>query len=358
MRKAIKGDVTIVIPDEVAFVFNRSVVRMSASGLRKAYVHVGCGDNQYDVDGDAFDGVATVDVSAFVQAIFDDNSFRIGYNSIDRMTTGRSVSIYVGYDLDDGTSQRGIYETSVFYIWGSLMRGETFGAYTKYIAWEGYPFSFPVLAFGAGGFTVEGPDGDYIEDIASKGLFSASPFNAKEGDYSIYNRSATLGQVTFSKEFGYTFSKATFADGDKVGEIECRQQRDGIYIRWIDRFGSFRYWLFEMGDESREVASSGEYMRNNLDDRSDTYALLGFDGRRNGYNVERSMELCAALVDGETFDYLQGLAYSPVVDMWLGGNESNWQSVTVKAGTYTKTRADLQDFVCNIIFDDIKTQKL
>lgn len=359
MRTITKGTVTIAMPDEVALVFNRSIVRVSASNLKTAYVHVGCGDRQYDVTADAYDGTATVDVSSFLQSIFDDNSFRIDYLSSERMTTGRNVSIYVGYDLSDGTSERGAYEASVFYIWGALMRGETFGSLAKYVAWEGYPFSFPVLALGAGGYRIEGSGGDSdTETIAAMGLYSASPFYFRKGTYNVYNVSAALGRVTFDESFGYTFSTASFSPGDKVAEIDVREGRSGAYLRWIDRHGSFRYWLFEIGDESREVAASGELMRNNLGDTDDTALMLGYDGRRNNYTVERSVELCAALVDGETFDFLQGMTSSPVVDLWLGGNQRNWQSVTVQAGTYTKTRAELQDFVCNIVLDDIRVQRL
>ena len=68
------------------------------------------------------------------------------------------------------------------------------------------------------------------------------------------------------------------------------------------------------------------------------------------------------MVDSDTFDMLQDLASSPVVDMYLGGDwmneEDQWTSVTIKAGSYTKSRACLQDFVCEMIINNINVQRL
>ena len=68
------------------------------------------------------------------------------------------------------------------------------------------------------------------------------------------------------------------------------------------------------------------------------------------------------MFDSDTFDMLQDLASSPVVDMYLGGDwtheEDQWTSVTIKAGSYTKSTACLQDFVCEMIINNINIQRL
>ena len=100
--------------------------------------------------------------------------------------------------------------------------------------------------------------------------------------------------------------------------IDRDDAEGGIYLRWIDRHGFIRYWLFAAGEETREIASDLSFIRNNLDDY--LYGYYGDNGRRQGYDRTDSIKLCAPLVDRDTFDMLQDLASSPVVDMYLGGD--------------------------------------
>ena len=142
--------------------------------------------------------------------------------------------------------------------------------------------------------------------------------------------------------------------------IDRDDTESGIYLRWIDRHGFIRYWLFAAVEETREIASDLSFIRNNLDDY--LYGYYGDNGRRQGYDRTDSIKLCAPLVDRDTFDMLQDLASSPVVDMYLGGDwtqeEDQWMSVTIKAGSYTKSKACLQDFVCEMIINNINVQRL
>lgn len=71
--------------------------------------------------------------------------------------------------------------------------------------------------------------------------------------------------------------------------------------------------------------------------------------------------LCAPLVNSQTFDILQDVTTSPIVELYCGDDGNNdpvWVDVGVQAATYTKNRDDLQDFAMNLILPEIPIQSL
>lgn len=349
------------MPEDLYFAFNKSVVRMSVSRLKRAFVHIGCGDAQYDAVGVAMDGSVTMDVSSYIQSIFDDVKLSIdSYDGAWKTNFARTVSFHFGYELEDGTTRKGIYQHDIVYIWGALKVGETFNECKEYTVWEGYPFSFP-LYLKLGGFIQITKEGQIVTGISirTSGMLALCFTTLSVGTYTFIMISAQTVRTTFSSAFNYTFESSSLGSaGVKLCSVDVRGYREGIYLRWIDRHGGWRYWLFERGDESRAVTTDGEFIRSVLSTTSTISDELGYSGRRKGYEVERTIELCAPLVDSDTYDMLSDISSSPVVDLWLGDDYNNWMSVTIKEGTYQKTRAVLQDFICNMVLNDIAVQRL
>ena len=136
---------------------------------------------------------------------------------------------------------------------------------------------------------------------------------------------------------------------------------DGIYLRWINRHGFYCYWLFKRGDESKQIANDGEFIRNNMQDYNYVNGYHGGSGRKQRKTEENTLLVCAPLVDSETFDFLFQLALSPVVDMYAGKNVNgvdSWKAVNVSVVNFNKTRAVLQDFVATIILPETRVQSL
>ena len=360
------GSLQFYYPDTVSMAFNKSIVKMYRSDLKAASCTVRSGDVSQKMSADARNGKAIIDITACVQSCFDDNDFTFYYDEgVEKSTLGRNVSLTFGYELTDGTSQEAVHEVGVFYIWGALMRGETLGARRKYVAWENYPFCMSLWVLGAGGVVWRNnASGDTAQkDITEQGMFVCNALEyLREGDrITVSDKGAVMGLTTFDKSYSYSFQTASVSEGSVIADIEVRADMDGVYLRWIDRHGMWRHWLFASGEESRAVTADGEFVRNQLENQAETYGMLGNNGRRHTYSREDTVELCAPLVDSETFDILQDLTTSPVVDMYIGKEDDDyaaWQSVTIKDGTYQKTTADLQDFVCNMVRNDINIQRL
>lgn len=355
------NSIELQLPEEIYFAFNKSVVMMSVSGLKRAFVHIGSGDAQYDAVGVAINGTVTMDVSSYIQSIFDDAKFNIDQkNKINLTNLCRIVSFHFGYELEDGTIRKGVYQTNITYIWGALMVGETFGGFKQYTAWKGYPFSFPIYISRAGLISGVLNRNGFSYNVDSSGLYAfvIAERIVSVGVCRVTLTSAETIETTFSSAFDSSFQAKKNGEGTEVCLIDFKEYREGVYLRWIDRHGTWKYWLFERGDESKAVTADGEFIRSVLGTTSTISEELGYSGRRKGYEVERTIELCAPLVDSDTYDMLSDISSSPVVDLWLGDDYNNWMSVTIKEGTYQKTRAVLQDFICNMVLNDIAVQRL
>jgi hypothetical protein len=144
---------------------------------------------------------------------------------------------------------------------------------------------------------------------------------------------------------------------------------EGVYLRWIDRHGKWRYWLFKAGDPTRQAASKfGLWYRTDYGkyDVGNGYVggkdWQGDAGRRQSFTRNDVQPLCAPLVTQEVFDMLQDITTSPVVDMFLGyatPTKPMWTAVTVEAGQYTKDiKKPEQDFLLNVMLPEIPVQTL
>ncbi len=79
-----------------------------------------------------------------------------------------------------------------------------------------------------------------------------------------------------------------------------------LYLRWINRHGFYCYWLFKRGDESKQIANDGEFIRNNMY-KTTNYVnglIMEVQDVSKRKTEENTLLVCAPLVDSETFDLL------------------------------------------------------
>lgn len=361
MRQTTENGITIKYADAVGFAFLPCIIKASGSGVASIEATISRGNKAYTYSVEAFADSCIMDYREYVQALFDGISFgNLDYTKESQQSNlGANFTISVKIKNSEG-SDLATFSYTTFYVWGAMRAGETWNGFNKLTWFTHFPFSFGLYTSEASQILVgyEGapnklvkPGIDGIVDI------NASVLPNKARYWNIYDYDGEIQQGTFDNTFDLTFCLATGGKQSLLLRIDRDDTESGIYLRWIDRHGFIRYWLFTQGDESRAISSDTSFVRNNLGEYDDTiFGYLGANGRRQGYGREDTIPLCAPLVDSETFDFLQDLASSPVVDMYLGGDK--WQSVTIKAGTYTKTTAELQDFVCNLVINNTQIQQL
>lgn len=362
MRQTTINGITIKYADAVGFAFLPCIIKASGSGVASIETTISRETKAHTYSVEAFADNCIMDYREYVQALFDGISFgNLDYSrEIQKSNLGANFNITVKVKNSDG-SNIAIFSYTTFYVWGAMRAGETWNGRKKLTWFTHFPFSFGIYMSEADDLLVyaDGRITNKLIDLAGQGIFEITSKVLKAGtkSYSIKDYGGKIQQATFDTTFDFTFYLKTSSMYTELASIKADNTEKGIYLRWVDRHGFYRYWLFTQGDESRAISSDTSFLRNNLGEYDDTiFGYLGANGRRQGYSREDTIPLCAPLVDRETFDFLQDLTSSPVVDMYLGSNK--WQSVTIKAGTYTKTTAELQDFVCNLVINNTQIQQL
>ena len=362
MRQTTINGITIKYADAVGFAFLPCIIKASGSGVSSIETTISRETKAHTYSVEAFADNCIMDYREYVQALFDGISFgNLDYSrESQKSNLGANFNISVKVKNSEG-SDLATFNYTTFYVWGAMRAGETWNGRKKLTWFTHFPFSFGIYMSEADDLLVyaDGRITSKLIELAGQGIYEITSKVLKAGakSYSIKDYGGKIQQATFDTTFDFTFYLKTSSMYTELAAIKADNTEKGIYLRWVDRHGFYRYWLFTQGDESRAISSDTSFLRNNLGEYDDTiFGYIGANGRRQGYSREDTIPLCAPLVDSETFDFLQDLTSSPVVDMYLGSNK--WQSVTIKAGTYTKTTAELQDFVCNLVINNTQIQQL
>lgn len=364
MRKVTLNGVAITYPDEVAFAFNPCIFVFEKAGLAKAGVSfVVDGENRMTLWCDAYQGKAYIDAREVVKSLFDMEMLAdIDYSEAKVSSAGIDVQFYFDAVWEGGSmSSQTAY--SFFCIWGALKIGgqEVYNAPRTLTWYKNFPFTFGVYANGGGSVLIS-KDGvaDRFVNLPERGVWNIpmlSMDNAKDF-YIVHDCSGQFVEMTFDFTFDLTFRYSGGGVMTEKIEINVDESDEGVYLRWIDRFGFFNYYLFKKGNESRKT-TAGEYMQNNLEAYDMSYGYQGSFGRRQKFERKDSLAICAPLVDSGMWDVLFDMATSPIIDMFAGydeGGKPRWMSVTVNSGTFTKTGASLQDFEVTINMPDVIIQ--
>lgn len=365
MRTHNIDDTTIEYPDEIGFCFNPVV--MNIYGHAWAWVEVTVTDvltgTAHKEKRAMFKTACFFDVSFYMQSAFDATEFgRIDYSQTGAQDSqlGRLFSVEVDmYTSDSEIGQSFQFDT--FIIWGAMKVGERYNGNRALTWFKNFPFTVGMYTAGSGEVSVTA-DGQIMPSIvlSQRRVYNLMLKGIDAQNEVVFNLPGTsTGASVFDNTFDFTFqAMMNMAANVKLLVDDCT---DGIYLRWVNRHGFYCYWLFRRGDAQLVVSNDGEFIRNNMQDYSYKNGYHGGSGRKQRKTEENTLPVCAPLVDSDTYDFLFQLALSPVVDMYAGKDSNGtdrWKAVNISVGTYSKTRAVLQDFVAEIILPETRVQSL
>lgn len=365
MRKIKLGMTNIEYPDEVGFCFNPVVINVY--GFPWAYIEVTITD---DVSNDEhkekramFGSSCFFDLAPYAQGSFDLLDFnKVDYSSIEAKDSGVGRSFSVEVDMFDANSKLGdSFQFDTFIIWGTMKIGERYNG-NRLLTWfKNFPFSVGMYSATSGSVnvTVDGIEHNSVSLPARK----VWNLMLKDVDANREVRFELPGSISSASVFDNTFDFTFRGLLNVATSVLCAvdDSDNGVYIRWINRHGFYCYWLFSPGDEIRQVANDGEFIRNNMADYSYVNGYHGGTGRKQRKTESVTMPVCAPLVDSATYDFLFQIALSPVVDIYSGKDDEGvhrWQSVNVAVATWAKTKKSLQDFIATIILPETSMQSL
>ena len=364
MRTKTIDDTTIEYPDEICFCFNPVVINIRGHAWARVQVMVIDADTStlHQEVRNTFGGTCFFDISFYMQGAFDTGlPGEIDYSTAgaEDSRLGRKFTVQlVMYESDDDFES---FAFDTFAIWGAMQVGERYNGDRTLTWFKNLPFTVGMYTAGAASVSV-------TADSVSKPAIALSArkvYNIKmkgldaSRELVLTLPPGTAGSSVFDHTFDYTF-QALSNTGSTV-RLLVNNCTEGVYLRWVSRHGYYCYWLFTRGDESKQVANDGEFIRNNMQDYNYVNGYHGGSGRKQRKTEENTLPVCAPLVDSDTYDFLFQLALSPLVDMYAGKDVNGydrWLAVNVAVDTYSKTRAVLQDFTAEIIFPETRVQSL
>lgn len=225
--------------------------------------------------------------------------------------------------------------------------------YIKY--WQGYPFDLPVYT----------PGGNVTLYNATN-LLSATFGLGGYGDRIFFSDGRTdetledlLPLVDGHNRVRMRLGNATAHDKDIL--IEKVPHRSGVYLKWLNKYGGYSYWLFEdTYSIDRSTKQLGEIGRDNynLEEAFTRSAQLGKES-------QDTIKVIAELLTEDERRIVEGILDSPKIYLFTGqpyarSSRSDWTEVSLKTtGARLKNpRQPLTNFTFDLELPARFTQRL
>lgn len=331
-------------PARYAFAFNPlliTVVEETGDVMRSAWIQIG----DFLDERSPINGEITFDVGPYSCALFD-----IG-NISDNRERIQPVSISVGVIDADGNSYSSDIQIDI--IWGAIAPTEEYNGLTSCRWFSRFPMKLEFFAQ-AGAKVYKEIDGKgthtLVSTVSDMGIASIDLSGAFEGDTVV--RKAALSVGDFVNVFDETFD-FTFANYESEWEITLKKDDSpcGVFLRWIDKHGFMRYFLFSKGEESTESEDYGDLLEQKYSAFGRYYPNIY---RQQGKSVTRKMNIAALHLTREEYGYVRSVAFSPVVDMYVGDDEgtASWLPVLVSSGDTGREQKNLEDMEIELYYNE------
>lgn len=323
---------TVRYPDSITFAFNPNRIIVGTD------VPVTVTVGRYTDTREPYQTMVEIDIAKYLQAM------------VSKENRHKEVEVSL-------SSDRGSFSFTTLVVWGAMNIGETFNKpYTLYW-WKGFPFTMELyVPNGVEGLRIRYDRGSYGENMSDRGIVEFDPAEMwPDANEQVVLRVdnaegvASVWDYTFDNTFNGVNKDTVHLYRLKVKEAkEC-----GVYLRWIDRHGWMRYWLFEKG-QTTTTGKSLDALKGVHEGSSYEYRMARYAGKE----ASKSVKLCASLITDEETDIVEQVALSPVVDMWTG---AEWLPVNIEALGVTRGGKDwrpLNNFECVMVYPELMLQRL
>lgn len=200
-----------------------------------------------------------------------------------------------------------------------------------------------------------------IGNAKTDGIFDLNPAisfpNAiRTAQYNICLEKVTSG--IFDMNFNFAFPDMAKIVNEMVNMRICND-KDGLYIRWIDRFGFLQFYLFREVKATVKTKPSSDTLQVERE-----FGGMYFGGMERAAEItsEETIKCCAVNLPKDILEYVKTIVNAPIVDLYLGKNKGGtelWLPISVSSGSYsTDPKTMLSDYEITIEKTDNSSQTL
>lgn len=341
MRTQTINNFVVKYPYEIVFAFNPMPIRVTAikgDSLNKIVVTVG---SDYREEITAIDNRAETDISIFAKEAFDKQN----YSDPKKRTYNLRITLNINGNLNIGALDFTV-------IWGAILPTETYNG-DEVVRWfSNYPMT--VETFANRDTSVEKTrDNDHkpylVEQVNETGILSLNPATLFDNSFyvkqiaNLYFGKTSVFDFTFDNTFRYTLR-------NKNIKLIKDTTSCGIFLRWVDKHGFLRYYLFSFGTDTTDSENSDITIQQD-------YSALGryYDvSRPNGKSATRTINVAALNVPRDEFKYVRTICLSPIIDAFIGYDDDGkdlWLPVDV-SGSVVQSNGEFQTVAVDITYKE------
>lgn len=269
---------TATVPDKVVYAFNPNYVSIDLSDNYTGVLQLTVSDGtmSYGIEVTVFSGRAKCYISRLLQILFCD------------YVTMRSIAVTVTISTREGNK---LTSFDILALWASLEAGYEYGYY------------LPIVSDRNGGRRKR-------EIVWFTGLpFKVSLFSEEDGIHEVAPSEVSDSNISLIKN----------------------SAMDGTYLRWIDSYGFWQYYLFDTGQRQSKNKLSSIAI-------DAEYSVAGVNHQALRYShVENTdtIKCCAISIKKEILAYVETIYKSPHIDLYVGKTSVGevWKPVNIVAGS-------------------------
>lgn len=324
-------------PNKYCFVFNEQYIELEGTSINGA-VYVVVSDTEHptnhkDIIAYVSNGTGKIAIGNLLQMLFNNpREQRCKYIHVDAYASHLQIISFHVYGIWGRSESH-----DNFACFGDFNVEEGKLYYDRHLVWfTNLPFSVPVF---------RRLDGEEIQ-IDGRKYFSYDTLIFDIPDTALpdtkgYTEITIERNGGFVELFDYTFD-LTFIEqyngvlNERIKLTPCCRT-EGIYLRWIDRFGYLNHYLFDENEVSLKSKSSDNEIK----------GKENCVGRPVSIDVSKTITCAAISVNTNHQEYIGGIVNSPYVEMY---DNDVWVPVTVESSIKENAKDLLRDLEISVKF--------
>jgi hypothetical protein len=246
------------------------------------------------------------------------------------ITWSRTVGQSVTFKFNNTGAENifaAISVNDIIKITDGVLAGYKFKVTSIAVAGTVYTFGFEILSLSLGFFPEEGAVIPFTFEIANDVIDSETYTNDKRINRIIFSNGTEL--IELESAYNRLLVNGTELQIEKITDI-C----EGHYIKWLNSFGGWNYWLFYKGNDTLTTKDLGTIF-NDYEDVVDTispYVSIGKTSENNIAVVQDNITQNEMLILNDLLD-------TPKVYLFTGTPNQNvqckeWLEVNIKSGAF------------------------